>query len=190
MCSEYGKVLTCSLNSFNESVLIRYSTKEEAAMAKSGLERNPSICGVYITPYFASEADISSFSDQRTPSNISLSSAIGMSSSSWLPERLPPSFHHQQQVKKPTSLWGAEPVAGGNAPGDGGQMSLWGNNTSSGGTGLTGLTSPWSSSVLPPTPSQQLPYQQEESNNPGQLSSSSAISSSPPLSTFLPNGLF
>ncbi|XP_019849214.1 PREDICTED: trinucleotide repeat-containing gene 6B protein-like isoform X2 [Amphimedon queenslandica] len=182
VCSEYGKVLACTINSFNESVLIRYSTKEEAALAKSGLDRNPSICGVYVNPQFASEADISSFSDQRTPSsNISLSSAFGMSSS-WLPQRLP--HPSPQPVKKPASLWGTDSRTSSSS--DSSQMSLWGTSDSSS-TGLTSLSSPWGNSVLPPTPSQPLPTaaQREEGS-----SHQSTVSSSPPLSTFLPNGLF
>lgn len=167
VCYEYGKVVSCSINPFNETVLIQYSSKDEAASAKAGLEKNPSICGVYVIPSYASENDIVSFTEQRTPSNpsMSFSSALNITATSWLNDR------PKLVQKKPSgSLWGSGGGGGdaGAPQGNSGSSSVWSN-----GSALPGISTPWN------VPSSQQLQEKDE-----------AISSTPPLSTFLPNGLF
>lgn len=166
VCSEYGKVLSCSMNHFNEAVLIQYCNKEEAALAKNGLEKNPIICGVCVTPCFATDLDIASFLDQRTPSNpsINLSSALNLTAS-WLPDNQA-SLTSQQKVSKKdsASLWG---TSGDAFPGSHGKSSsVWSNRGI-----LPGINTPWNIAA-------STAQEKEE------------LSTSPPLSTFLPNGLF
>jgi RNA recognition motif-containing protein len=175
VCSEYGKVMTCLFNPFNETALIQYSTRDEVALAKVGLERNPSICGVYVQPHYATEHDIAMFTDRRTPSNpsLALSSALNMSGAPgpWFNDQ-----SHRPHKPPAASLWGSnDDVAIGNTHSNNGGSS--GSVWSNGGTTLPGIVSPWNV----PRPSQ--PHHQDRDD-------SNAISTSPPLSTFLPNGLF
>ena len=153
-------------------------------MAIAGLQKNPVICGVAVKPRFASEADLSAFFvNPKTSSSKA-------SSSSWLPEPATPSPSYSQSSSQPTPLslssstWGPPALGGFSSASMSGSSvespsSVWGTGGSDEGGLLTGMVpNPWATSSQ--RPHQDL-LQQEEAAN---------YSTSPSLSTLLPNGLF
>ena len=159
------------MNPFNETVLIQYSTKDEAALAKAGLEKNPSICGVYVLPSYASETEIIAFTEQRTPSNpsVSFTSTLDVTTMPWLHDQ------HKHVPKKPsTSLWGVSEVdTVASTQSNNSSNSVWSNGSS-----FSGISTPWN--VI---------GQQQNSTTSRDRDDTNVTSTSPPLSTFLPNGL-
>ena len=152
---------------------MRYSSKEEAALANAGLEKNPMVCGVRVISSLASERDVASFTELRTPSKptLGLTSSLEVGNPSWL-------LDSRAKQPSPTSM--SMPQGGSRSP------SLWG-------TAGSGTTS---------KPSNPLPAPETWSNtgllqgisNPwnseAQGDEMTVTSTTPPLSTFLPNGLF
>lgn len=64
VCCEYGTVRVCHTHYQSELALICFSSVDEAINAKAGLDKNPSISGVSVSAYFASEANIKELCEQ------------------------------------------------------------------------------------------------------------------------------
>ena len=202
MCSEFGHLETVAISTNTEMAIVQYSTKEQAMQAKSGLDKSPVVCGVSITVDFISEQRASNFvlkQQQAVVEDGTTQSVV--SESQWLsqPEALPtPSAalggsgstlangshwegmglvgQFSQSCETPTT-------ANCNSQNSGSKTDptvLWSNSGF-----LPGLTSPWSNH--PQTESALFPSSSSSSSSKQETA---AMSSSPSLSTYLPNGLF
>ena len=163
--------------------VVQYSTKEKAVEAKIGLEKSPIICGVTVIVNFVSEQRASHFviqlqqQQQQADGPTSLhdqwlsraehSSASGgglANGSRWDSLGRFPQPHTAS-----SSSTNDRETSGDPAP------TMWSNSGF-----LSGLTSPWSNQ--PQTESALFP--------PSSKQEPATMSSSPSLSTYLPNGLF
>lgn len=204
VCSECGVIQSCVINSALESALIHYNSSDEAILAKTGLDKNPTICGVDVTSDFASESDIAIFLEQLSipkdetgvvaAGGLNMPSALGEVAQSWfsgpldrdgptLPSSSFPSAHSSTADEGPNKAppkWDDPPTPFSNDPSTMTGMSgatttaMSDNSLWSNGSFLPGLPTPWCNSFT-------------HGNQEGE--DHSAISGSPSMSTFLPNGL-
>ena len=202
MCSEFGAIQTCIINPVMESALIHYSTCDEAIQAKSGLDKNPTICGVNITSDFATNADIGTFFEQlTTPSEdasvsatgrLNMPSALAETTPSWFTD----SLGEERTLSPPSSTAHTSAADEGHnsAPPkwddppypfncDTTPMASMSGAT----TATTGNRSLWSDgSFLPGLPT---PWRNNFTQGNHESEDPNTITGSPSLSTFLPNGL-
>ena len=186
VCNEFGRVHSLSISPSSDLALVSYSSREEAMQAKSGLDKSPVICGTSVCVDFALPEDFSNFHSQTPlPGRGHSLSAAGTAVRTQ--EKWPNSDKAHTPGVAPTlkngSRWEGDvdlPHCTPRSEADRDtSATLWSNNAF-----LSGLSSPWanhhtaSSSSYPPSTSRDKP---EENHT---------LSSSPPLATYLPNGLF
>ena len=208
VCSEYGALQTCLINLASECALICYSSKEEAIQAKTGLDKNPSICGINVVADFAAETDLGYFYEKEE-GNI-IPPRVGMSEEStpsWFNEPIRGEMNSEtlaaateEGTAKP-SKWDdpsysslpmmlppgvasetSTHVTANSTPTPTSGSSLWGD-----GSFLSGLASPWRENVNFGTIGQGRGGLGQESGSSNAAAISNSGGSS--LSTFLPNGL-
>ena len=188
MCSEFGRVHSLSISPSSDVALVSYSSREEATQAKSGLDKSPVICGINVCVDFALPEDLSNFHSQTTlpgrGHSLSAAGTAPRAQEKWSNSNKAHTSGAAPALKNGSRWEGAvdlshctprsEIEAGRDA-----SAALWSNNAF-----LSGLSSPWgnhhtaSSSTYPPSTSGDKPKENH------------TLSSSPPLATYLPNGLF
>ena len=199
VCSECGVFQSCMINPALEIALIRYNSCDEAILSKTGLDKNPTICGVDVTSDFAADTDIATFFEQlkeeagmAAAGGLNMPSALGEVAQSWYsgpldrdgptlpPSSLPSAHTTDEGPNKAPLKWDDPPTPFSSNPSTMagmsgatttavGDNSLWSN-----GGFLPGLPTPWCNNFT-------------HGNQDGE--DHSAISGSPSMSTFLPNGL-
>ncbi len=189
VCSEYGILQSCIIDTATESALVQYAGQDEAIMAKTGLDKNPSIGGISVVIDFAAEADVRKFYELLDPKSLnscdSARNAPG-ETPEWYDDPIsaepdnPPTIPGRGSLRTDNapapSKWGedpgltftATPTETVDQPSPTG-ASLWSDNGF-----LPGLASPWHTNLTDS-------HAREVRPAPG---------SGPVLSTFLPNGLF
>lgn len=182
VCSEFGMVQSVAINPSTESAIVKYTTKEDAMQAKSGLDKSPVICDVNVCVDFATTEDMSDFYSQtQLAGSVSSGPAQSTSQEKWFGS-------DKTNLPGPTTLmngsrWDgvdlghhARTEAGGSETPS---AALWSNNAF-----LPGLSSPWANHRSPSSNAYPLGTTGDKSEE------HPPMSSSPSLSTYLPNGLF
>ena len=152
VCAEYGLLQKCLVNVSPaiQCALICYSTQEEAVMAKAGLDRNPSICGISVVADFATEQEVGLFGEKWSRGDGS--NALKEATPSWFTEpvpshhqvnNLPPHPHphtpsQQQQWESASAPPGGPSGSSAGTPTSKLVSSMWGD-----GNFLGGISSPW-----------------------------------------------
>lgn len=181
VCSEFGRVQSVTINPTTESAIVKYTTKEDAMQAKSGLDKSPVICDVNVCVDFATSEDVSDFYSQtQLAGSIGSGPAQSTSQEKWFgsDKTNPPGTatlmngsrwegvdlgrHTQTEARSSET-----------------PSALWSNNAF-----LPGLSSPWANHCSPSSNAYPLSSAGEKSEE------HPPMSSSPSLSTYLPNGLF
>ena len=191
VCSEFGKLESVAFNPETETAIVQYASKEQAMQAKSGLDKSPVICGVTVAVDFVSDERVSSSfiqQQQQLHQNV-LGSHSSAAHNKWPAQSnaKPPPAGNSGLVNG--SHWHSgnlghsaqtQATTGSNSDGDSDKSSAIAASLWSGNSFLPGLSSPWSSQPQP-----------ESALFPsGSKPEPATMSTSPSLTTYLPNGLF
>ena len=177
MCSEFGILETVTLSRDSETAFVQYANKEHAIQAKSGLDKSPVICGVTIVVDFVSEEKVSSFFFQQSHQKQMAGSLSSVRHDKWSTANPQPAGNSgghigaNRNLKRHSAQTHDNPRNNTNETNAG---VLWSGNAF-----LPGLTSPWGSQT-----------QVEPALTRADKQDPPTVSSSPSLSTYLPNGLF
>lgn len=175
VCSEFGMVESVSLNPDVETAIVKFSSKEQAMQAKTGLDKSPVICGVSVAVDFVSDDKVSNIviQQQRT-------SGQGTVQHNKWPSTSQPALvngSHWDSIRQTHTNSSSSSDGGGDTTA--GTTALWSGNSF-----LSGISSPWSNHP-PATENTLFPSSTGMSKQ-----EPPTMSSSPSLSTYLPNGLF
>ena len=182
VCSEFGRVQSITINPSTESAIVKYTTKEDAMQAKSGLDKSPVICDVSVCVDFATTEDVSDFYSQtQLAGSISSGPAQTTPQEKWFSsdKTNPPgttTLMNGSRWDRVDLGHRAQTEAGGSETPS---AALWSNNAF-----LPGLSSPWANHRSPSSNAYPLGTAGDKSEE------HPPMSSSPSLSTYLPNGLF
>lgn len=182
VCSEFGLVESVSLHPDTETAIVQFSSKDQAMQAKAGLDKSPVICGVSVAVDFMSNDKVSNLIIQQQQQRASGQGT--MQHSKW-PTQNNPAPQPRNSGLVNGSHWDSIGQAPANSNGSNSDdttiatTTLWSGNSF-----LSGISSPWSNQP-PATESAQFPSSTGIGKHEPPV-----ISSSPSLSTYLPNGLF
>ena len=202
MCSEFGHIESLAIVPNSETAIVQYSSKEQAVLAKSGLDKSPIVCGVTVSVDFISEQKASVFitGQQQQQQHVDggeqpavreqwLSKSEPGQSEGPASGQLADGSHWDNmgmvgrfsQTNTPPTNTTSSSMGRDRGGGEGSEPpnTPWSNSGF-----LPGLTSPWSST--PATESGLFPSSSSSSSK----QEPATMSSSPSLSTYLPNGLF
>lgn len=178
-------VESVSLNPDAETAIVQFSSKDQAMQAKAGLDKSPVICGISVAVDFMSEDKVSNFIIQQHQKRASGQGT--MQHTKW-PTQNNPTPQPVNSGLVNGSHWdsiGQTHTNSNSSNSDGSDDTTVASTTLwSGNTFLSGISSPWSNHP-PATESTLFP----SSTGMGKQEHP-AISTSPSLSTYLPNGLF
>lgn len=184
VCSEFGLVESVSLHPDTETAVVQFSSKDQAMQAKAGLDKSPVICGVSVAVDFMSDDQVSNLIIQQQQR---ASGQGNMQHSKW-PTQNNPAPQPGNSGLVNGSHWDSIGQPRTNSNGSNSDRSvdttiatttLWSGNSF-----LSGISSPWSNR---PPATENAPF--PSSTGIGKHEPPT-ISSSPSLSTYLPNGLF